>query len=89
VHVAEGRESDVVKGVVGDIVLAKIAPAVLKRPEGERVELLALPDRESSALSTVVTAAAVDPAVRVLLLQGAVHGLDLSIPTQEKNRLME
>lgn len=38
-HVAERGEADVVEGVVGDVVLAQVGPAVLEGPERQRVEL--------------------------------------------------
>lgn len=38
-HVAQRRETDVVKGVVGHVVPTEVGPAVLERPERQRVKL--------------------------------------------------
>jgi len=54
----------------------------LERPKRQGVELLALPHRQRRALRAVVPAAAVDPRVAVLLLEGPVHGLDLGDPKE-------
>merc|ERR1719247_3098240 len=78
VHVSEGGVSHVVEGVIGHVVLAAVGPAVLKAPHGERVHLLPLPHGQSRTLGTVIATTSVDPAVRVLLLEGTVHGLDLA-----------
>jgi hypothetical protein len=53
-HVAEGGEANVMEGVVRNVVLAEVRPAVLEAPEGEGVQLLAFPHRKSSALSTYI-----------------------------------
>ena len=56
----------------------------LERPKRQGVQLLALPHRQRRALRAVVPAAAVDPRVAVLLLQGPVHGLDLDDPQEQR-----
>jgi len=60
-------------------VLAQVRPAVLEAPEGDGVDLVALPHRQRRALRAVVAAAAVDPRVRARLLERALQGLDLAL----------
>ena len=66
------------KRVIRHIVSTAVGPAVLKSPHGKSVQLLALPDWQRSAVGTVVTTTSIDPAIRILLLQGTVHGLHLA-----------
>jgi hypothetical protein len=54
VHISKRGKADIVERVVGHIVLAEVGPAVLEAPEGQGVELLALPNRKSSALGTCI-----------------------------------
>mmetsp|Transcript_5479 Transcript_5479/g.21666 ORF Transcript_5479/g.21666 Transcript_5479/m.21666 type:complete len:246 (+) Transcript_5479:1884-2621(+) len=77
-HVTEAGESYVMKRVVRHFVLAEVAPAVLKGPEGKRVDLERLPDRKRGTLGAVVAAAAVDPGVSLGLLERTLEGLDLA-----------
>lgn len=67
------------EGVVRHVVLAQVRPAVLEGPERQRVELGALPNRQGRALEAVVPAAAVDPRLRVSLLEGSHQGLHLAL----------
>mmetsp|Transcript_28926 Transcript_28926/g.52277 ORF Transcript_28926/g.52277 Transcript_28926/m.52277 type:complete len:306 (-) Transcript_28926:272-1189(-) len=78
-HVAHGGEPHVVQRVVGHVVLAQVGPAVLEGPEGQRVQLGALPDGQGGALGAVVAPAAVDPAVAVVLPERALQGLHLAL----------
>mmetsp|Transcript_15408 Transcript_15408/g.51722 ORF Transcript_15408/g.51722 Transcript_15408/m.51722 type:complete len:216 (-) Transcript_15408:112-759(-) len=65
------------EGMVGDLVLLDVFPAVLKGPESDWVHLLLLPDLERCSFEALISSPPVDPEFGLTLSQSPKERLDL------------